>query len=878
MSIGTPVINSLPVVTSLNVNAYPISGSGVPNGTIYFSFIDPKNNKVSATGKINGKGSFSLNINLSSLSDGQLSLETYQMDKKTKVSNKIIKSILKDTIGPAIHFQVSTITPNNQLSYPVTGTTEANTQISLTISDGVHSPLANTITADSNGFFSSIFNVAALNDGDLTISGTGSDFYGNTFISRVKVNKSTLQAPPPPVNGNVYELNAAERSKWGIYNDGTHPIETTNGLNNALKWAHNNSFNGFHVPGGTYLIAKGVEDADENAQINMVSDMTFLMDPDTVLQKETNKWEQYSVIALKKEVRNVVLKGGTLKGDRDTHDYSYVGQYTSGTHEWGFGILAEGPMNIIIDGITFQYFTGDGVQAGGTTVKSISIGPGNLEPGGLDANGKPVSQTGKIRTNTQSISLYTFSDTVYQDPHYRNIMMWTPSGVTGTYDLFYYRNDGSLLRADKDQSFNSTLGYSKIPDGASYWRAVFNAESKSNASIEMMSVAVTENLTIQNCDIGNNRRQGISLVGTDGVRILSNTIHDIHGTAPESGIDMEPGFYPALNTEISGNKFSNNHIHLVLSYGGHVVADNNYFGPGASFYSTSQLGVSASNNTFDHSSFVGNDNVTFKSNKLINSDAIFNGGSNILIDGIDGLNSYVSLTQTVGNGIQASNISLKSSGNDSTVYGIDVWGSYPIHLNTAYLQGNNSIGGTGIDADIFDNVTFDSPISSTLVAGTYNNLLIKNGRYSFSPGKVFINQAHFQNTTLYVSNPNSMVTIQNSTFDFSVTVPGNVITAMETKNIIISNNTINDMVTVNADHAIIQIGQDAGKSNPTKVFGATIQGNVLKAHAKRAGIDTTNGGLKAPAYTINNNTLYNCTLSLTSKDINSNNTLLSATI
>jgi hypothetical protein len=699
--------------------------------------------------------------------------------------------------------------------------------------------------------------------------------YGNSSISTTTVNKNTVQVTSPPiVDGKVYELNAVEQAKWGIYNDGTHPIETTNGFNNALKWAHDNEHTVFHVPGGTYLIAKGVQDADENAHINMVSDMTFLMDTNTVLQKETNKWEQYAVISLKKEVRNVTIKGGILKGDRYTHDYSYVGSDTDGTHEWGFGISTEGPINVIIEGVKFLDFTGDGIQAGGTTVRGQWIGPDNVELGGLDNNGKPITQAGKIRTNQQSVSINTLNDPFYQDPHYRNVMMWTPEGVTGYYDLFYYRNDGSLIRIDKDQHFNSTFGYSRIPDGAAYWRAVYNATSTSGVGIQMMTVAATENLTIQNCDIGNNRRQGISLVGTVGVKILNNKIHDTQGTKPESGIDMEPGFYPALNTEISGNQFKNNKIHLESAYGGHIIANNNYFGPGATFYSNSWGGVSASNNTFDHSAFVGYDNVNFIKNKLINSEARFEGGSNVIADSIDGTDSYVSFNQTIENGIQASNISLKSTGQDSNHHGIAIWGDKPIHLNIAYLQGNNGMSGDGNDSNVYNNVTFDNTIESVLAAGTYNNPVMTNGHFSFNPGKVKINQGQLKNTTFYVYNLDSDVTIQNSLFDFDKAVPGNVILAMEAKKITILNNTINDNLTTNADHALLQIGREAGKNDPNRVYGATIKGNVLKAHSQKVGIDTINGGVGAPVYDVEDNILYNYSLSITSKDINLNNKIL----
>lgn len=870
LAISSPKINSLPVVTSINASSYTVSGSGIANATIYLTFKDPNKNTISTTIKATSSGTFSTKFNLITLKDGQLNLEAYQKDTKGNISGKVNKTVLKDTVGPTILLSVSNITLQNQSAYPVNGKVEANQKVTVTVSDGIHSPLSKVTTSDTSGNFSVLFNMSSLNNGSITITAVSNDQYGNQSTSSTVVTKDTTVVSPP---AGVYELTSQERTRWGIYNDNSHPIETTNGFNQALQWATSNGYTTFHVLGGTYLIAKGVEDKDHNAQINMVSNMTFLMDSDTVLQKETNKWEQYAIISLSKDIVNVTIKGGTLKGDRYTHDYTYVGPYTSGTHEWGFGIITEGASNVIIDGVNFTDFTGDGVQAGGTTVTGESIDSTNLELGGLDANGNPISQSGKIRTKP-----YTLSDPAYQNPHFRNIMMWNPEGVSGKYDLYYYRSDGSLIKTDKDQDFNSSFGYSKIPDDAVKWRAVFNATSTANVGVQMMSVAVTENLLIQNCNIGNNRRQGISLVGTDGVKILNNKIHDISGVAPGSGVDLEPGFYPGINTEISGNEFLNNKIHMVLSYGGHAIANNNYFGPDAAFASTSWGGVSASNNTFDNSSFVSSDgssNITFTNNKLTKSGAVFDGGENIIVDGLVGVDSDISFTQTVENGISASNISLTSSGQDSELHGFAIWGDKPITLSTIYLEGNNGLSGNGLASNVYSNVTFNNTTESRLASGNYNNLIVTNGKINFYPGKVTINQGQFKNSTVILDNDNGYpnVTISSSTFDFDKSVSGNIILVNNATSFSFLNNTINDSVTTSADHPIIQIGRDAWKNSPTQVKGAVIKGNKITSKIKRVGIDTTNGGIGAPPYDIEDNTLINNTLALTSKDINKNNTV-----
>ena len=181
------------------------------------------------------------------------------------------------------------------------------------------------------------------------------------------------------VDCSVYTL---ELEKWGIENDGTSPDETTKGINEAFKWAKENGYKTLEIPNGTYLIAKGLTAHDENARINMLSNMTLLMSEDTILQKETNGYEEYSVIHVGPGVKNVVIQGGTLIGDRDQHDYSgKSGDWSAGTHEWGHGINIVGGENITAAGVNIQKFTGDGIYIGGSTIGGSYITENDLEKG-----------------------------------------------------------------------------------------------------------------------------------------------------------------------------------------------------------------------------------------------------------------------------------------------------------------------------------------------------------------------------------------------------------------------------------------------------------------------------------------------------------------
>ncbi|MGV3464372.1 MAG: right-handed parallel beta-helix repeat-containing protein [Heyndrickxia sp.] len=669
----------------------------------------------------------------------------------------------------------------------------------------------------------------------------------------------------------MYEL---ELSRWGIYNDGTNAISTTKGFNDALKWASENGYTTVIVPGGTYLIAKGTKESDPNARINMVSNMTLQLDEETILQKETNGFEIYSLIYIGPGIENVTIKGGTLQGDRDTHDYSQKGPNTGGTHEWGNGIDTAGAFNINIKGVKIKKFTGDGIGIGGTTIYGQYITEKDVEPGGIDDNGVPIVQNGKIRSNNYAVE--NFSNPVYNNPHYRNLMMWLPNGVKGTYDLFYYRKDGAFLKVEKDQRFNSTWGFSHIPNDADYFRVVFNADTTKGVKVNRMTVAITENMLIKNCDIGFNRRQGITVGASESIKIINNNIHDISGTAPQSGIDIEPGFYPALDTLIKDNQFVNNKIHMVFAYGGKSKVENNYFGPNVS----NGLGFSINpayqdavvqNNTFDHSGFTTGNKTKFLNNTLLESTANFNGGTDVIIDVVDGIDSIITIKQTVKYGIKGSNIRLKSSETSTKKGGINLYGE-PINLRNIKLDGNNSIYGNGNENNIYEYVSFTNTPDSSIAAGSYKYCSATNAKFELNvPGKTIYNHCKFFNTTIYTYNMKTEAIIKNSAFNFDKDITNNVILAMQTKNIEVINNIFNDVTKTSTNHSVIQIGRDAWANKPTNVLSATIIGNTITANVKRKGIDTLNGGIDAPPYVVKNNKLTNTTLNLKPTDINENN-------
>ncbi|MDQ0975384.1 hypothetical protein QFZ31_005262 [Neobacillus niacini] len=677
----------------------------------------------------------------------------------------------------------------------------------------------------------------------------------------IKATANSKEQIQNKVQSPVYEL---ELKRWGVHNNGTHANETTKGINSALKWAKEKGFKTFKIPDGTYLIAKGTRQADPDARINLVSDMTFFLSDKAVLKKETNEFEIYSVLYLGTDVKNVTVKGGTYIGERDTHDYSKKGSETGGTHEWGTGIEIVGAENVVIDGVKLKKFTGDGIIVSGTTITGSTISETYLEAGGIDDKGNLIAAKGKIRTNSRKVT--NFDNPEYNT--YRNIYFWLPKGIDqgSKVDVFYYRKDGSFIKREKQLSFYS--GESTIPNDADYFKAVFEAPSTKGVKVNRMTVDISKNITIKNSDIGFNRRQGISLVGSDGVKILNNHIHHTNGTAPQSGIDIEPGFYPGKNTVIKGNTFTDNKIQIVLAYGENARIENNRFEQSLK----GTVGVHAhkgfrgelvlKNNTFNgtgltlfsRNSEVINNQFTKGEVKLLGKNIIFRNAK--LLD--------ASLSVGSEEGQEVSNVTIQHNGIRPGV--LYIWNKQ-VHLKDvtikAETKGKGILFGPGNNENVYDRLTMNDidRKGTVLPAGTYNRCSLEVGKLEINrEGKYVLNgcavkdKANLLSVNDLYGKP--VVTIKKSKLVVTENIGyGAAIYILGAQKFELLENTI--LASKNKSNTpLIKLGPN-GTPNSTNVFAAIIKGNKIYSKSALYVVNPTNGGKNAPFYKIEGNTINN---------------------
>ncbi|MGH1540571.1 MAG: right-handed parallel beta-helix repeat-containing protein [Arenicella sp.] len=173
--------------------------------------------------------------------------------------------------------------------------------------------------------------------------------------------------PSPPVNINFsVQLPAMpntreysiELERWDIPNDRTQPLKTTDNLQAAIDWAFAEGYSRVIVPDGNYLIGK-FGNAIYQKGIVLSGNTELVLGENTIIEMAGNDKWNYCVIAITGR-SNIIIRGGTLKGDRDTHTYT-PRNGGSTAHDEGHGIcIQNGAHRVLVQDMTIKNMTGDG--------------------------------------------------------------------------------------------------------------------------------------------------------------------------------------------------------------------------------------------------------------------------------------------------------------------------------------------------------------------------------------------------------------------------------------------------------------------------------------------------------------------------------------
>lgn len=349
---------------------------------------------------------------------------------------------------------------------------------------------------------------------------------------------------------------------FGAVGDGV--TDDTEAINRAIAHANSNGGGTVRLERGKSYLVSPLESG-----IVLLSNVALDINHSTLI-KAPNGLQNYSIVEVS-NASNVCIKNGSIIGDRYQHDYS-----SGGTHEGGHGVKVINTKNLVIERVRVSGCTGDSIVTGMQRTayyRNVTANGGGIVSGGINNDGTPnLLLPGYYTPQQLSLSGVTgewfhlwFRD-FSRDYNKANINV----------RVFYYNNSDVFLEQRTHSMWFMEEMVSNIPAGATGIRIYIAGwlwPIPASARIDLGQGSFgCENIAILDCELFDSRRQGYSVTGARNVRMERTHIHDIKGTSPESGVDIEDG----TNTSISFSKcvFENNKNNFLNVSGIDVVIDS----------------------------------------------------------------------------------------------------------------------------------------------------------------------------------------------------------------------------------------------------------------------------------------------------------------
>ena len=247
-------------------------------------------------------------------------------------------------------------------------------------------------------------------------------------------------ALPEISNTEVYTL---ELDRFGISNAGTDAQATTEGLQQALDWAHENNIGVFRVPAGEYLL--GVEGNDiYEAGVELPGNMIFELDDNATLRMHANNKWNYCVLAVRRQ-SDVIIRGGEIIGDKDTHIFE-----GGGAHDEGHAICIEGNSErVLVENIELHDVTGDGVLIVGQGEAGNSCFDITIRESNIHHNRRQgVSIVGGVRVAIENNEIHHISGTSPQFGVDVESLSFRSADMIVQGNHFYENQGGDLVNTD----------------------------------------------------------------------------------------------------------------------------------------------------------------------------------------------------------------------------------------------------------------------------------------------------------------------------------------------------------------------------------------------------------------------------------------------
>jgi hypothetical protein len=371
-----------------------------------------------------------------------------------------------------------------------------------------------------------------------------------------------------------------ELSKFGIHNDGTHATETSKGINAALQDAKKLEANRVVFPPGLYLISEA------DPVVLDLHDAIVDLNGAT-LQIQSNGLPKYAVVEIVNGAENLRLTNGTLRGDRDTHDY----KTQPGTHEWGTGLHLISGINLEVDHLNLTEFAGDGVSttiSGNRTRPELlamifkSVMHKELEPGGFSEKGEKIASSEKTRSKeawdlSRCGGEFEFG--------YMAGLMGFPFIQGRVFQVYFLDGEGRFLEKRRCLQYRKII----LPAGAKSAYFEFNqpevSEEPAHAGAakgqwlaRITNFKPPRDVHFHHNVLSRNRCLGMAYTGGQRWVIEENRFESNGGTAPSYGVDFEDGSELLQDVVFRKNTFQGNKGgDLVVCAGTELSFEDNVF-------------------------------------------------------------------------------------------------------------------------------------------------------------------------------------------------------------------------------------------------------------------------------------------------------------
>ncbi len=371
-----------------------------------------------------------------------------------------------------------------------------------------------------------------------------------------------------------------ELERFNISDRGTRPDHTSKGLNAALQHAKSVGANHIVFPMGTYLIS-------ENEPLVLDHQDTVIDLNGSTLQINPNGLQRCGVVEIVDGAKNLRLTNGTLRGDKDVHDY----ELEKGVHGWGHGLIVHGGSNLEIDHITATNFTGDGVNSrytGARNRKELlanimhSIYPRDLESGGFSDEGHKITSHDKIRTASHLDIKKAGGEFEFG---YSTGYLGYPFIQCREYQAYFFDDAKTFLTMQTCLQFRKVT----IPREARYVHLEFDQPAvpdeplhagagKGSFAGRLSNFKGPVDVHFHHNRLIENRRLGMGYCGGRKWLIEENLFARNGGVAPAYGIDLEDGWEFMQDVVIRNNRFEGNVAgDLAICAGSELLVEGNEF-------------------------------------------------------------------------------------------------------------------------------------------------------------------------------------------------------------------------------------------------------------------------------------------------------------